>query len=253
MKSKIKTTLWLYTESPRIDFDTEIDWQECHQILKAEFPIDVHATSATYGVQFGHVTRPTHQNTSWDKAKFEVCAQKFADISEGDYGVSILNNCKYGHYIHDGIVQLSLLKCPTSPNEAADQGLHSFTYAIYPHKGQLVTNDVAEQAYYLNYPMYAVKATGAESAIPESFSMITVDRDNVICETVKEAEDGESTVIRLYESKNIKGRVNIDIGFNAERCFVCDLMENELSELTMENGRVSLDVGGFEIVTLKFI
>lgn len=253
MNSTVTQTAWFTDGSARIDFETECDWHQRHQMLKAAFAVDINSDKATYEIQFGTLERPTHFNTSWDKAKFEVCAQKFADISEGDYGVSILNNCKYGHDIHDGIMQLSLLKCPTSPNEEADQGMHSFTYAIYPHKGQLVTTDVAEQAYYLNYPMYAVKATGAESTLPESFSMISLDKDNVICETVKEAEDGEATVVRLYESKNIKGKVSIDVGFKAKHCFVCDLMENELSELPIDNGRVSVEVGGFEIVTLKFI
>ena len=253
MSSTVTQTAWFTDGTSRIDFETECDWHQRHQMLKAAFAVDVNSDKASYEIQFGTLERPTHFNTSWDKAKFEVCAQKFADISEGGYGVSLLNNCKYGHDIHDGIMQLSLLKCPTEPNEEADQGYHAFTYSIYPHIGQLVSTDTAEQAYYLNYPMYAVAATGSKSSVPESFSMISVDRDNVICETVKEAEDGEETVIRLYESKNVKSKVNVCIGFDAKRCTVCDLMENELYELPVENGNIALNMGGFEIVTLKFI
>lgn len=252
MSSSVTQTAWFTDGSSRIDFDTVCDWHQQHQMLKAAFATDINSDKATYEIQFGTLERPTHFNTSWDKAKFEVCAQKFADISDGNYGVSILNNCKYGHDIHDGIIQLSLLRCPTDPCEDADQGIHSFTYSIYPHVGQFVASDTAKEAYYLNYPMYAVCAKGSESIIPERFSMLSIDKENVICETVKEAETDGSIIARLYESKNIKGRVTVGIGFKAKHCFVCDLMENEISELPIENGRVTFGMSGFEIVTLKF-
>ena len=222
-------------------------------MVKAAFAVDINSDKATYEIQFGTIERPTHFNTSWDKAKFEVCAQKYADVSEGGYSVSILNDCKYGHDIHNGVIQRSLFKCPTDPNEEADQGIHEFTYSIYPHADLLSHSDVAKQAYYLNYPMVAVKASGTESTLPESFSMVKLDRENVICETVKEAEDSTAYVVRLYESKNIRGKVELTVGFKATRCFLCDLMENEISELPLDNGKVMLDVGGYEITTLKFI
>ena len=253
MSSTIKQTVWFSENSAKIDFETLCDWHQRHQMLKTAFALDVNSEKATYEIQFGTIERPTHFNTSWDKAKFEVCAQKYADVSDGDYGISLLNDCKYGHDIHDGVMQLSLIKCPTNPNEEADQGIHSFTYSIYPHNGTFVSSDTPKQAYYLNYPMYAVKARGEESSLPESFSMISPDRENLICETVKEAEDGDSLIVRLYESKNIKGKATLSLGFEAKKCFVCDLLERELSELPIEDGKVSLDFGGFEIITLKFI
>ena len=117
----------------------------------------VEAGEASFEIQFGTIERPTHKNTSWDRQKFETCAQKFADLSEGDYGVSLLNDCKYGHDVHGNLMQLTLLKRPTYPNEIADQGHHSFTYSLLPHRGPLSESDTVRQGYLLNYPMYAVK------------------------------------------------------------------------------------------------
>ena len=253
MQSRITQTVWFTDGTPKIDFETVADWHQQHMMVKAAFGVDVNSDKATYEIQFGSIERPTHFNTSWDKAKFEVCAQKYADISDGGYGVSILNDCKYGHDIHGSVIQLSLFKCPTEPNEVADQGIHEFTYSLYPHAGQLVSTDVVKQAYYLNYPMTAVKASGSASTVPESFSMISIDRDNVICETVKEAEYGEATVVRLYECKNIKGYAEISFGMDVKKCYACDLMENELYEIPVNDGKISLDIGGYEIVTLKLI
>lgn len=250
--SKIEQTVWFTDGSARIDFETHIDWHERHKMLKAAFVTDINSDKATYEIQFGNLERSTHTNTSWDKAKFEVCAQKYADISDGGYGVSILNDCKYGHDIHGSTIQLSLLRCPTSPNEEADQGIHDFTYSILPHIGQFVASNTINEAYFLNYPMSAVKACGEQSVLPESFSMLSIDCDNVVCETVKEAEHGTETVIRLYESKNIRKNVTLQIGFAANKCHLCDLLENNVKELPIENGKVSLNIGGYEIVTLKF-
>ncbi|MCI8387302.1 MAG: alpha-mannosidase [Clostridiales bacterium] len=253
MKSKITQTIWFYDDIAKIDFETTADWHQQHQMVKAAFPVDINSDKATYEIQFGTIERPTHKNTSWDKAKFEVCAQKYADISEGGYGVSIINDCKYGHDIHDGVIQLSLFKSPTFPDPEADQGEISFTYSICPHAGTLADSDTVKLAYYLNYPMTAVKATGSESVIPESFSAVTLDRDNVICETIKESEDGNDTIIRLYESKNIRGKVNLTVGYDFKKAYLCDMMENPIKELDIVGNTISTDISGFEILTIKLV
>ncbi|MBQ8388102.1 MAG: alpha-mannosidase [Clostridia bacterium] len=250
-KSKITQTVWFCDHIARIDFETVADWHESHLMVKAAFPVDINADKATYEVQFGNVERPTHKNTSWDAAKFEVCAHKYADLSDNGYGVALMNDCKYGYDIHDGVMRLSLFKCGTYPNEVADQGIHKFTYSLMPHEGRLCDSDVLREAYYLNYPMTAVAATGDKSALPERFSVLTVDRDNVVCETVKQAEDSEDVIVRLYEAQNIRGRAKVTFGLPVKRVTLCDLMENELATLPVENNSVTLDVKGFEIVTLK--
>jgi len=251
MKSKVTQTMWFCDETPTIDFETHIDWHEHNKMLKAAFEVDVNADKATYEIQFGAVERPTHKNTSWDRAKFEVCAHKYADISDGGYGVSLLNDCKYGHDIHDGTMLLSLLKSGVMPYPEADQGEHTFTYTLYAHEGTLRESDTVKLAYLLNNPLTAVKASGGHSSLPESYSLVSVDKDNVICETVKEAEEDKSTVLRLYESANKKTKAQITLGFKAKKCFVCDMLENEKEELEIADGKVNVNMRGYEILTLK--
>ncbi len=250
-RSTVTQTVWFYDSLRRIDFDTVVDWHEQHQMLKAAFDVDINADFATYEIQFGHLRRPTHFNTSWDAAKFEVCAHKYADYSDGGYGVGILNDCKYGQDIHEGTMQLSLLRSPTEPSEVADQGEMRCTYALYPHAGSFGESDIIREAYRLNNPMVAIPATGEKNVLPSSFSAVTVDKENVICETVKPAEDGSGTVLRLYEAKNARTECRVTLGIPASRVYLCDLMENEIAELPVENGAVTLTFRGFEIHTLK--
>ena len=251
MHSKITQTVWFYDGTTRIDFETEADWHDRHQMLKAAFPVDVNADKATYEIQFGTVERPTHSNTTWDAAKFEVCAHKYADLSEGGYGVALMNDCKYGHDIHDGVIQLSLLRSPTDPNPEADQGLIPVTYSLMPHEGTLAETDVVKEAYYLNYPMAALPTAGETTTLPETFSALSLDVENIICETVKKAERGEGTVLRLYECKNKRTKTTLMLGLPAKQVFLCDMMERELEELPLADGKVQLTLSGFEIVTLK--
>ncbi len=251
MNSTVTQTIWFYDGVCRIDFDTVADWHDRHQMLKAAFPVDINASNATYEIQFGTVERPTHMNTSWDAARFEVCAHKYADLSDGGYGVAIMNDCKYGHDIHDGVIQLSLLRSSTDPNYDADQGLIPFTYSLVMHEGALSESDVAKEAYYLNYPMTAIAATGSADSLPTRFSAVTLDKKTVICETVKAAERGDDTIIRLYESANRRTRVSIKTDIPFKRAYLCDLMENDIAELCVKDGEIPLTLSGFEIATVR--
>ena len=127
--------LYLYDRIPRIDFVTDVDWQEKKMLLKAAFPVDIHSDSASYEIQYGTINRPTHWNTSWDWARFEACGHKWVDLSESDYGVSLLNKGKYGYDIKDNCVRITLLTGPTDPDPDADTGSQQFSYALYPHAG----------------------------------------------------------------------------------------------------------------------
>jgi alpha-mannosidase len=249
--STVTQTIWFYDSLRRIDFDTVADWHEHHLMLKAAFPVDVNSDKASYEIQFGTVERPTHKNTSWDSARFEVCAHKYADLSEGGYGVALLNDCKYGYDIHDGTMQLSLLKCGTDPNPEADQGEHRFTYSLYPHTGTLVQSDVAHAAYLLNDPLTAIPACGDADRIPTSFSLLSVESDHVMCETVKEAEEGDDVVLRVYEYKNMKDTVEITLGFDVERAELCDMLEGNGCEVAVSGRTLRLPISGFEILTLR--
>ncbi len=143
----------------RIDFVTKVDWHEQQQLLKVAFPVQIRATEATYDIQFGNVKRPTHWNTSWDAARFETVGHQWADLSERGYGVSLLNDCKYGYDIHDNVLRLSLIKSAVQPDRAADQGHHTFTYALLPHEGDWLEGGTVQSAFSLNAPMLAVKGT----------------------------------------------------------------------------------------------
>ena len=248
MSSTITQKIIVYSDSRRIDFKTTADWQEHHVLLKAVFPTTIHSHNASYEIQFGNVERPTHENTSWDMAKFEVCAQKWADLSEEGYGISILNNCKYGHSTAGSEMTLTLIKCGQYPNPYADIGFHEFTYSIYPHSDGFRQGGTIKEAYKLNRPLEITKASG-KGTLPAYYSLIECDCDNIIIETVKEAYNGNGIIIRLYDAWNKKTKPELKFGFKAKNISVCDMLENPLFSVGYGNS-VKLSVDNFEIVTL---
>ncbi len=248
--SVITQTVTISPYNKEIKFHNAVDWHEHHTLLKTYFPVNVNANTATYEIQYGHVSRPTHENTSWDAAKFEVCAHKYADVSEHGYGVSLLNDCKYGYSCSGTTLSLTMLKCGTHPNPESDQGEHEFTYVLLPHEGDFRDAGTIEAAYLLNQPLTAVTAKGDGTA-PIAMSLVSTDRDNVIVEAVKAAEDGDGIVARIYDAHNTSSTVTVVAGFELDRAYVCDMEENELYELPVRGTNVKLPVGAFEIVTLK--
>lgn len=249
--SRFVQKIYLYADSRRIDFETEADWKEDHVLLKTMFPLDIHTEQAAYEIQFGHVFRPTHANTSWDTAKFEVCAQKWADMSEDDYGVSLLNDCKYGYAAKDGIMSLTLLKAATYPNPQADRGHHSFTYALYPHTGNLTNGGTVMEAQKLNKPLLAKKVSKQSGSLPSSYSFVCCENPDIIIETIKKAEDSNDLIIRLYESCNKRSNANITFGFDISGVALCNLMEQEIAPVEVKERGITIPIKPFEIVTLK--
>ena len=253
MHSTIRQNIWLYSDSRRIDFETDIDWQEHHQILKAAFPLDVHAMSATYEIQYGHVMRPTHENTSWDQAKFEVYGHKWVDVSENGYGVSLLNDCKYGYNTEGSTLKLTILKCGTFPNPEADQGRHILTYSLLPHTGDLYRAGVIQEAYALNQPLVSRQLAAGAGTLPDTFSLASCDKEHVIIETVKKAEDSDALILRMYEAHDRRDKVTVRIAKGFTKAYLCDLMENELEQLDFDGEKITMPIKNFEIVTLKFV
>ena len=252
MESVIEQTIWFYEDMPKIDFETKVDWQQKRQILKVSFPVDINTDVATYEIQFGTTKRPTHYNTSWDHARYEVCAHKYADLSEGNYGVSLINDCKYGHDIHNSDMRLTLIKSAWNPGNMGDFndiGSHEFTYSIYPHAGNVESCDVVKYAYDLNLPMTAIKA-GGNGTLPCEYSLASTSTDSIVIETIKEAEYGNETIIRMYETKNTRGKATIKLGFNATKAYLGNLCEKKEKELKIKNGCVTIDYKPFEIITL---
>jgi alpha-mannosidase len=197
---------------------TDIDWQDRHTFLKVAFPVDVFSPAATYEIQWGNTERPTHRNTSWDWARFETCAQKWVDLSEGDYGVSLLNDCKYGHDIKDNVMRISLLRGPGMPDPTADLGKHRFAYSLLPHAGAGTRR---------RWPRPTRSTTrcsrgrwqGAAQCPPSGRGVAAASGGggcaNVVIETVKRAEDGNGVIVRLYESQRRRGADHPDCGFPA--------------------------------------
>ena len=251
MHSTIVQHIWLYSESRRIDFETEIDWHEHHQLLKAAFPLDVHANSATYEIQFGHVNRTTHENTGWDKAQFEVYGHKWVDLSENGYGIAMLNDCKYGFNTEGSTLKLTVLKCGTHPNPEADQGIHRFTYSILPHAGGFREGNVIREAYALNQPLNSAPISAHTGELPESYGLISCNRENIVVETVKKAEADDGLVVRMYEAYDERTRAALEIPEQYTRASLCDLMENPIQTLEIRNHSIELEISNFEIVTVK--
>ncbi|MCB8943467.1 MAG: alpha-mannosidase [Ardenticatenaceae bacterium] len=244
--------------SRRLDFETRIDWQEKHILLKVAFPVDVLTPTATYEVQWGHVERPTHRNTSWDWARFETAAQKWVDVSEGDYGASLLNDGKYGHDIQDAtpsgtVMRLSLLRSPSYPDPHADEGAHEFRYSLLPHNGRSLTETIT-QAYALNNPPFIFQVTQAQetqSPISHLHPLITCEQENVVIETVKLAEDGDGLIVRLYESERRRGTAVLRCGFPLAAAWRTNLLEENQAELAVADDEVAVEIRPFQIVTLR--
>lgn len=250
-QSKIVQTIFVYSHIDRIDFETYIDWKESHLVLKTAFPVDVNTNKATYDIQFGSVERPTHKNTSWDAARFEVCAHKYCDLSEYGYGVSLMNDCKYGHAIHDGVMSLTLLKCGTFPDPTADKCEHEFTYSLFPHANDYREAGTIKKAYELNVPMTAVNVGKNKGELPCEYSFLSVDKENVIFETAKKAEDGDDIILRGYECFNKRTTAVLTLGVPVKSAYVCDMLENIISEIPVNNNSIKVNFKPFEIITLK--
>ena len=252
--------------SGRLDFDTVVDWRERHILLKTAFPVDVLAPTATYEIQWGNVERPTHRNTSWDWARFETCAQKWVDLSEGGYGVSLLNDCKYGHDVQKNVMRISLLRSPTMPDPEADQGEQHFAYSLLPHAGGWDETTIAS-AYALNDPLIvwreSAKQRTSESDVRPSLTgsalgggvagapFIAVDKPNIVVETIKRAEDGNGVIVRLYESQRRRGTVTLTTGFDLAEAWHTNLLEENQIALATAGNSIALFVKPYEIVTLR--
>ncbi|OCT15053.1 alpha-mannosidase [Paenibacillus pectinilyticus] len=231
MDSVIRQDMVVYANCRRIDFQTEIDWHERQQLLKVAFPVDIRATEATYDIQFGNVKRPTHWNTSWDYARFETVGHQWADLSDRGYGVSLLNDCKYGYDIKDNLIRLSLIKSAIYPDTEADQGLHVFTYSLLPHLGDWLQGDTAREAWSLNNPLSYRKG---KTSKPE-LSLFRVSSKNVIVDAVKKAEDDDKIIVRVHDYSGSRSQVDLSSDLPITSWQECDLMERPIGVALYES------------------
>lgn len=251
--STIQQSLSLYANLPRIDIETTIDWHERQTLLKAAFPLAVRSQHATYECAFGYVERPTHRNTSWDAARFEVPAHRWADLSENGYGVSLLNDGKYGHDCLGHVLSLTLLKSAIYPDPLADEGHHRVTYALYPHGAGWDMAQTVGQAYLLNLPPRAVLATPARALPTEGVSLVRSSRAQVVLDTVKPAEDGDGLIVRLYDCARSRGEVTLTFCRPVRAAAACNLLEDPLAveDIVVDGATVRLPVAPFQIRSLR--
>lgn len=248
-QSRIVQRISLLAGQRALTFETDVDWREQHILLKAEFPLNIRATDATYEIQFGTVQRPTHENTPWDQARHEVPAQQWADLSEAGYGVALLNDCKYGYSARDNVLKLSLLRSPMYPDPLADQGAHTFTYALLPHAGDW-RNGVIEQARRLNYPLF-VQPVGAGGSLPAEFSLVTCDAPSAQIDTIKRAEDSADLIVRVYEAHG--GRTSAALRFAAPIASAeeVNLLEEPLGEVEFAGDTLHFALTPYQIRSFR--
>lgn len=246
MNTTISQDMIVYANSNRIDFKTNVDWREKKQLLKVAFVVDIRSTMATYDVQFGNVKRPTHWNTSWDRARFESVAQQWVDLSERNYGVSLLNNCKYGHDIKDNVMRLTLLKSATHPDPVQDQGEQNFTYSLLPHSGDFIDGNTVKHAYELNQPLRAIKGMLKSEVKTRLFKF---NDANILVDAVKKAEDEDMIIIRFHDYSGSRQNVSIDSDYEITGWMETNLMEKPIENLRNENS-INVVVNPYEIKTL---
>lgn len=245
--SSLTQVISLRRGSRRVDFETEVDWQESHKLLKVAFPVNIHAHEAIHEIQFGHIRRPNHYSRPFDADRFEVANHKWSALAEENRGFAVLNDCKYGLNVLGNSINLTLLKSAMAPDMTADKGKQVFTYAFYAWNGSLAESDVVRQGYELNCPVVTALGAAGEQ------SLFSVDAPNVVIEAVKPAEDGSGDVIvRLYESKRMATRCQLATTLPVARAKRTDMLEKALEDVPFANGRVAFDLSPFEVKTIRF-
>lgn len=242
------------TFDPRIDFVTRVNWQERQQLLKVAFPVDVRSGEATYEIQFGNVKRPTHWNTSWDYARFETCAHRWIDLSERGFGVSLLNDCKYGHDVLDNVMRITLIKSGIAPDPLADLGEHAFTYSFLSHEGDWFAAGTAVQAHRLNCPALTAplqETQGSGGHAEETVSFIRCSGDHVVIDTVKKAEDSDAWIVRCYEFAGKRGNVSFITHAPIEQVQEVNLMERDERMVEHSGHRFDVHFTPYELKSFK--
>lgn len=250
--STISQDITIYADNPRIDFVTHVDWQECMRLLKAAFYPKVQTSKASYEIQFGAIERPTHRNTDYDEMRFEACAHKWADLSQSDFGVSLLNDCKYGYDVFDGKMRITLLRAPLEPDYKADRGEHEFVYSLYPHAGSWTTGGTVQAGFELNVPVRTCDAAPKAVKIKNA-SFVTVSSRNVVLDSIKKAEDGNGYILRLYEACGGGGDVTLTFDKDIKQVITCNLMEEDETAVPVSGNSFTFETTPYCIHSFRLI
>ncbi|MCF6409489.1 alpha-mannosidase [Pseudalkalibacillus salsuginis] len=247
--SLVTQEITFYHDSKKIDFKTTVDWLEKHKLLKVAFPVNIYSSKATYEIPFGSIERATHNNTSWEQAQYEVCGQRWADLSEGNYGVSLLNDCKYGYDIKGNKIRLSLLRAPKWPDTQADLMKHEFTYSLFPHEGDWRNGDTVKKGQELNSPITVAMTSAHSGELPDLMAFINTKSESVIVDSIKQAENKDGIILRMYESKGSETSAILQFGQTINAINETNLLEQPVTKLSMKDGQISRKFHPYEIST----
>ena len=249
-KSTISQEIIVYSDIERIDFKTKVDWHENMKMLKVAYYPNITTSKATYEIQFGAIERPTHHNNEYDEVRFEACGHRWADMSQNDCGLAIMNDCKYGYDAYDGTFRLTLLRSPLEPDYKADRGINEFTYSIYPHISTWQNSEVVNRAYELNEKVYLANNKMMKDVI-KSASFVQVDNKDIILETVKKAEDDDAYIFRFYEANGGGGMTNVKLAFDIKEVIQTNLMEKEERKLKVKDNSFKFEANPYKIYSFK--
>jgi alpha-mannosidase len=237
--------------SPRLDIVTDADWHEKHILIKAAITPPVQSDYATYEIPYGSIQRPTTRNTPEEKAEFEVPAIRWGDLSDASFGVSLLNDCKYGYDAKGNVLRLSLLRAPTWPDPDADEGRHHFTYSFYPHAGDWKQADTVRQGYQLNYKLIAMQVDAHQGELPSSWSFAQLAPANLVLTALKKTEDSDALLFRFYEFAGMRGTATLTLSHPFGQAFETNLVETQGQPLKKTDNQISIPFGPYEIKTVK--
>ena len=241
----------LYEGIDRIDFVTDVDWWEEHTMLKVAFPVAVSDTKATYEIPFGSIERGTGSSDPWEKAKVEVPAERWADLSQDDYGVSLLNRAKYGHDIKGQTIRLSLLRSPKWPDPTADRGKHAIEYALYPHAGRWREASTFRRGAEYNAPLLSVVTDRHRGDRPALASFVKLAPDRYVLSSIKKAEDSAAWIVQWYDAKGEDGIAELTLPFTPKRAVVTSFLEEDGAPLAFEKNVLRVPTRKNAIVTVK--
>jgi alpha-mannosidase len=241
----------LYSGIDRIDFKTSADWHEEKTMLKAAFTVSVKDSSATYEIPYGTIRRSTKRETSWQKARYEVPAIRWADLSDNNYGISLLNNSKYGYDIKDNVMRLSLLRSPKWPDPNADMGKHEIEYALYPHTGDWKAASTVRKGYEFNTLLIPFATDIHSGELPSEKSLVSVNPHNIILSSIKKAQESDALIIQWYESQGEDTEANITLPKRPKRVLESNFMEEDGDKISFNGNIIKVKTGKNSVKTIK--
>jgi alpha-mannosidase len=264
----------LYYNIPLLQFKLYVDWHAAHRLAKVAFPLNVHSDFTTYEVPYGFITRrnPVSPNaTLAERAKYEAPGQKWVDHSseDGSYGVSLLNDCKYGFDTANDMIRMTLLRSAAYPIElrtafgltvdqtaltlVTDQGKHRIAYALYPHCSDFREALTTRKAYEFNYPLIPVIEPSHDGELPKVYSFVSAEPDNIVLTVIKKAEASDATILRFYETAGKDANAVVHFSETPKDAKETDLLENETSKATAEEKNIKTPISKHEIKTIKMV